>query len=64
MQQKNEDSELVRVPNYYLFEYENDSYQQPTHYQISDATSEADSNEDDVCHKQVLLTLSKPIIRP
>jgi hypothetical protein len=34
------------VHNNFLFEFENDSYQQPTHDQISDATSEVDSNED------------------
>jgi hypothetical protein len=64
IQQKNHHFELVLVQNNSLFEFENDSYQQPTHDQISDATSEADSNEDEVFHKQVPLALSKPIIRP
>jgi hypothetical protein len=41
IQQKNHHSELVLVQNNSLFEFENDSYQQPTHDQISDTTSEA-----------------------
>jgi hypothetical protein len=64
IQQTNQHFELVFVQNNSLFEFENDSYQHPSCDQINDATSEVDSNEDDVCHKKVTLSLSKPIIIP
>jgi hypothetical protein len=38
IQQKNRHFELVLVQNNSLLEFENDSYQQPTHDQINDAT--------------------------
>jgi hypothetical protein len=64
IQQKNQHSELFLVQNNSLFEFGNDSYQQPAHDQISDTTSKADSNEDEVCHKELSLALFEPIIRP
>ena len=64
IQQKNRHFELVLVQNNSLLEFENDSYQHPTHDQINDSTSEAYSNEDEVCHKQILHALSNPIIKP
>ena len=51
IQQKNHHFELVLVQKNSLFEFENDSYQEPAHDQISDATSGADSSEDEDCHK-------------
>jgi len=51
IQQKNQHSKLVLVQNKSLFEFENDSYQHPTHDQINDASSEADSNVLECAHR-------------